>query len=306
MSSPKRIVVLFGLVFVCFIALYTWDARTGKLSDVSSMTGLEITRHILSPGVWLKDQVSFIWDDYVALTDVAEENAALREELGRLRQQEALLREDMRELARLRELAGLPDTGVWEQTGARVIAGRFGPQAALNSLIINKGFIAGATPGAPVATREGLVGKVLHAAPNSANVLLINDPSFRVAVIGQQSRVRGILSGTGSGQALEVLYVSPNTNMMEGELLVCSGIDGSAPRGVPAARVLSAHYDQDTLFPRITAEPIALANAVEEVMLLIPPKGVKAEQLVFSPYPEADPLVEGAITDEEAARTMGN
>ncbi|MDL2306792.1 rod shape-determining protein MreC [Desulfovibrio sp. OttesenSCG-928-C06] len=269
------------------------------------MTGLEVTRHILAPGVWLKDQLSSFWSDYIALTGVASENVRLREEIGRLRQESDLLREDIKELERLRALAGIPGTMPWEQSGARVIAGKFGPQAALNSVIVNTGFLGGATPGAPVVTREGLVGKVLHAAPNSANVLLLNDPSFRVAVLGQDSRVRGILAGTGAGLPLEVLYVAPNSYMREGEILICSGIDGSAPKGVPAARVVSVHYDQDTLFPQIIAEPIALKSAIEEVILLIPPKGTKAENLNFNPYPEALPADE-SITDEEAARTMSN
>jgi rod shape-determining protein MreC len=274
------------------------------------MGGLELTGHILAPGVWVQDQVGSVWRDYVALTDVARENVRLKEELGYLRQEQVRLREDMRELERLRELFSLPGTAPWDQTSARVIAGRFGPQAALNSVIINKGFVDGAVPGAPAVARSGLVGKVFHAAPNSSNLILLNDPSFRVSVIGQESRVRGILSGMGSGQPLEVLYVAPNTNMRAGELLICSGLDGSTPKGIPAARVVSVHYDQDTLFPQIIAEPTAPIDRLEEVVLLMPPRGQRAEDLQFAPYPEEDPLgvpgAEATISDEEAASGMGN
>jgi rod shape-determining protein MreC len=271
------------------------------------MGGLELARHVIAPGIWLKNQLLSVWNDYVALSGVAEENIRIREELGYLKQERVRLREDLKELERLRALLGIPPAPLWEQTGARVVAGRFGPQAVLNSVMINKGFVGGALPGAPVVTRQGLVGKIYHAAPNSANVLLLNDPSFRVAVIGQESRVRGILAGAGAGQDLEVLYVAPNTNMNEGEFLICSGLDGSVPKGVPAARVSKALYDRGTLFPRITATPLVLLDSLEEIVLLVPPRGQKAEDLVFFPDAEQDSgaaAIPGGITDEEAAKII--
>jgi rod shape-determining protein MreC len=307
-SKPRRIVALFVLLFICFLALYTWDARTGKLSGGASLGGLEVTGYILGPGVWFKDQVFLLWDGYFDLTDVAAENVKLREELAYLRQEQDRLQEDVKELTRLRSLLDLPDIPGWERTGARVLAGRFGPQAALNSVMINKGFMGGASAGTPVVTRSGLAGRVFHASPNSANVLLLNDPTFRVAVIGQQSRVRGILAGAGAGQPLEVMYVAPNTDMREGELLICSGIDGGVPKGVPAARVTRVVYDQDTLFPQITAEPLAELERLEEVVLLVLPRGQHTEDLVFTPYQEIERRAgaDGGITDEEAARNIGN
>jgi rod shape-determining protein MreC len=191
-----------------------------------------------------------------------------------------------------------------------VLAGRFGPQASLNSVMVNKGFMGGASAGTPVVTRRGLAGRVFHASPSSATVLLLNDPTFRVAVIGQESRVRGILAGAGAGQPLEVMYVAPNTNMREGELLICSGIDGGAPKGVPVARVTKVLYDQDMLFPQITAEPLAELDRLEEVALLALPRGQRPEDLVFAPYREIERRAAEAqgsgITDEEAARNIGN
>jgi rod shape-determining protein MreC len=274
------------------------------------MGGLELARHIIAPGIWVKNQLRSVWNDYIALTEVAAENILLKEEFGKLQRERMRLREKLKELDRLQSLLAIPPTDPWEQTGARVVAGRFGPQAVLNSVIINKGFVCGALPGAPVVTRQGLVGKIYHAAPNSANVLLLNDPSFRVAVIGQESRVRGILAGAGAGQELEVLYVAPNTSMKQGELLICSGLDGSVPKGVPAAQVSTVLYDKDTLFPQITAKPLALLDSLEEIVLLVPPKGQRAEDLAFTPDADLDSgrgaAAGGGITDEEAAKTIGN
>lgn len=306
----KRMIAIFGLLMVCFLALYTWDARTGHLSRFFSMSGLELTRHVLYPGVWLKDRATDFSDSYLALSDVAKENARLIEELGAARSALMRAQEEQHELARLRDLLDLPSVLPWEKTGSRVIAGKFGPQAALNSIMLNKGFLGGATPGAPVISASGLVGRVRHVSPNSSTVLLITDPSFRVSVIGQQSRVRGILSGAGENNPLLVQYVAPNTNMLPGEFLICSGIDGIMPKGMPAARVSTVLYDKDALFPHITAEPLANLSKLEEVMVLIPPKGAKVDELLYQPFKDIDILPDelelDAIPEDEVDGETGN
>lgn len=307
--SPKRIIVFFGLVLACFLAVYAWDARTGKLSRLFSMSGLEIVRQVLYPGVWVKDRAGEFVDSYLALGGVAEENAELTEQLSSTKQALHRAKEDQDELRRLRELLDLPSVLPWEKTGARVIAAKFGPQAALNSVMLNKGFTGGATPGSPVVTPQGLVGRVYHTSPHSSTVLLLTDPSFRVAVIGQQSRVRGILSGSGVNKPLQVQYVAPNTNMLPGELLICSGIDTIMPKGLPAAQVDTVLYDKDELFPRITAQPLAQLAKLEEVMVLIPPKGLQADELLYQPFREIDILPAmpelNNVTDDDVAREMG-
>lgn len=297
---------MFGLMLALFLGLYAWDARTGKISRLMSMSGQELVRHVLYPGVWIKDRAGEFVDSYIALADVAEENARLVEALGRAEAEVDKAREDIKELDRLRELLDMPSVLPWEKTGARVIAARFGPQAALDSVMLSKGFTGGAIPGAPVVTTQGLVGRVYHSSPHSATVLLITDPSFRVAVIGQQSRVRGILTGAGMNNSLQVQYVSPNTNMLPGELLICSGIDAIMPKGLPAARVANVIYDKNEFFPRITAEPVANMSTLEEVVVFIPPKGIESDDLLYQPFRDIDILPDKPdledMSEEDAAR----
>ena len=290
MPNLKKMVAFFGLTLVCFLSLYAWDARTGRLARFSGFSGLEIVGQVLYTGVWLKERLFHFVDNYLALTEVARENIRLTElqSLTSKNLEQAL--EDQRELARLREILALPPMPPWSKAGARVIAGKFGPHAVLDSILLNKGFLGGALPGAPVINAMGLVGRVFRAAPHSATVLLITDPSFRVAVVGQESRARGILSGAGSGQPLLVQYVAPNTNMRPGELLICSGLDGIMPKGVPVARISAVRYDKDALFPHIASAPLADLSRLEEVLILIPPRGTRPEALLYEPFRDIDVL----------------
>ena len=232
---------------------------------------MEITGHLLRPAVWAKDEVIVYWQQYLALVDVAAENARLRDELRKAEQYLALVREDQAELARLRALVTLAPPEQWKPLGVRILAGRFGPGAALETVMINRGFATGAAPGTPLATHQGLAGKVFRASPHAATVLLLTDRSFRVGVISQKSRVPGVLAGQGPRSHLDVRYMAPNMPVEVGELLITSGLDGDFPKGIPVARVISAGPGNETLFQQVHATPLVPVEAMEEALLLIPP-----------------------------------
>lgn len=227
---------------------------------------------MLLPGTTLKNAISTQWNHYVALIDVAEENARLRDEASRTEHYLASVHEDLAELGRLRALLGIAAPDGWNTLGTRVIAGRFGPGSSLETLMIDRGFASGAAVGTPLATHKGLVGRVFRAAPHIATVLLITDQTFKVPVITSESRVPGVLVGGGPRAWLEVRYVAPNASVSVGETLVTSGIEGSCPKGIPVARVVSVEPGTQTLFQHIQAEPFASLESVEEALLLVAPR----------------------------------
>ena len=243
--------------------------RTGYLDTIAERSGLEIVGHVLSPITWIKDSVAETWNHYFALVDVAEENSRLRHELRRAEAAAVLAAEEKAELLRLRRLLTLEALTEHSGFGARVIAMRFGPQSVLKTLTVNKGFLDGAIAGTPVVAYNGVVGRVLRSAPNASTVLLLTDPGFRLAVISQQSRTPGIAVGASSSDhLLEVTYVSQTANLQEGELLITSGVDGAFPKGVPVGIVTKVTPGAETLFQKVTAQPIVSLDRLEEVVLL--------------------------------------
>lgn len=223
------------------------------------------------PVTWVKSEVGAFWSRYIALIDVAEENKRLREEQNATERYLASVRGDLAELARLRDLVGLKPPQQWRTLGTRVLAGRFGPGASLETVMIDRGFATGAPPGAPLATHQGLVGRVFRAAPHIATVLLVTDQTFRAAVITSKGRVPGVLAGGGPGAALDVRYMAPNIRVDVGETLITSGLDGVFPKGLPVARVVSVEPGTETLFQQIQAESLAPLDSLEEALLLVPP-----------------------------------
>lgn len=210
------------------------------------------------------------WNSYIALIDVAEENARLREDLRRAHVLANLAAEDLAELERLRKLLQLD--ALTEQPGfaARVIAKRFGPHSLRKTFTINKGFLDGAFAGTPVVNHEGVVGRVLRTAPHTSTVLMLTDPGFRLAVITQESRTPGILAGSAAGlRRLEVAYVAQNAQLRPGELLITAGVDGIFPKGIPVGIITDVTPGNEKLFLQVDAQPLVDLERLEEVILLM-------------------------------------
>lgn len=257
------------ILLFCYLGLFTWNARTGYLDTLAERSGLEIVGYVLSPIVWVKGQCSILWNKYIALIDVAEENALLREELRQARLGAMLAEEDREELKRLRSLFQMEPLHGVSGTAARVIAKRFGPQAVLQTCTINKGYLDGAIVGTPVITEVGVVGRVLRAAPHASTVILLTDPEFRLSVITQADRIPGILSGGMDNQGMiEMTYVSQTAHIEPGDLLVTAGMGGLFPKGIPVGIVVEVRPANQSLFQRVRVRPLTNLDGLEEVLLL--------------------------------------
>ncbi len=156
----------------------------------------------------------------------------------------------------------------WDRDGARIISHRLGPNAALETILIDKGALAGLHVNTPVISPEGVVGRVLRLSPNAANVLLITDPNSRIPVASQINRTQGILRGEGPNRELTVEYVPLGAPIEEGEVLVTSGLEEIFPKGLPAARVTRVVKGGSSLFQTVFAEPLFTPERLEEVALL--------------------------------------
>lgn len=272
------------------------------LDRLAEHVGLEFVGAILKPGVWARDQVVSSWNNYLDLVGVREENEALHKQVRTLSQQLQVVSEERAELTRLRALLGLDPPGGWRTRGARVVGHRLGPQAALESVIINRGYYSGAGPGTPVVTHEGVTGRVYRAGPSTATVLLLTDPGSRIAVLGAAHRATGILVGGGPRALLELKYVPRNARIEVGEMVLTSGLEGAFPKGEPVARVESVSLSDLSLFQTVYASPLADLDALEEVLLL---ERLPARPDAHSPPAPAVNATQGAAADAgQGAQTV--
>lgn len=266
--NMRRMFLLSGILLVLFLAMYSWNRRTQALDDLAANIGLEISTVILTPLRQVEDLLTEFWDRYFALVGVREENLRLKARVAELEASMLGVGEDLAELKRLRELVQFPVDVRWRPLAARVLAGKMGPNAVLETITISRGYATGARPGTPLVTNLGLVGRVLRASAHASIVLLITDPGSRVAVFGQESRAPGILKGHGTGKELEVDFVQRDASMKNGEVLVTSGLDNKYPKGLPIARVTNVAPSDYSQFMAVKAVPLVNMGHLEEVLLL--------------------------------------
>lgn len=250
------------------MSLYTWNARTGVLDGLASRSGLEFVGWVIKPGRWVADQITATWNRYLYLINLRQENDQLRERLDTLTLELASKRELATEALRLRTLLDFPSPPGWTYSGARVIAQRMGPNAALETIVIDKGSLANAVVNTPAITPDGVVGRVLRNGLTASNVLLLTDQNSKIPVLGINHRSTGILTGGGADNPMEVRYVPLNAPIDEGEILLTSGLAEIYPKGLPVARVTSIERSEISLFLTVRAEPLVNLRDLEEVLLL--------------------------------------
>ncbi len=264
----KRVAVYVLAGLFLYLSLYTWNLRTGHLDTLAEHTGLDLVGILIKPGRLVADKASEIWGRYVHLVGLKEENDRLRAELDRLMLENADLRERAEAARRMEALLAFAPPSQWSVEGGRVIAHRMGPNSVLETILVDKGSLHGASAGMAALTPRGVVGRVLRVGFANSTVALIHDPNSRIAVIGQKNRAAGVLVGQGPGRRLQLRYVNLNAPIEVGETLVTSGLAGQYPKGLPVARVVRVERSDMSLFLEIDAEPLDDFDALEEVLLL--------------------------------------
>ena len=135
-------------------------------------------------------------------------------------------------------------------------------------VIINKGGASGVFEGQPVLDAHAVMGQVINVTPFSSTVLLITDTSHALPVQVLRNGLRTIAVGSGRITELKLPYLPTNSDIVEGDLLVTSGLGGKFPPGYPVATVTKIDRSPDAPFSSVLAQPRAHLDRSREVLLV--------------------------------------
>lgn len=205
-----------------------------------------------------------VWQNYVDLIGVREENERLKLEVRKLREEKFRLWEEELQNERLKNLLGLKKSYSYKTLSANVIGGS---PSILRSqvIIVDRGREDGVSEGMPVATYEGIVGRVFLVGAKSSEVILITDEISAVDAYIHRTRARGIVKGTGSGCVME--YIEKKADVSVGDKVISSGKDGFFPSGVVIGTVVG--IESSGGFTRARVSPDMDLNSLEEVMVIL-------------------------------------
>lgn len=135
-------------------------------------------------------------------------------------------------------------------------------------IVIDRGAQQGIGNGSPVVTEDGLLGQVTRVFPLQAEVSLITDKNQAVPVEIMRTGLRSVGYGTVGGDLLDLRFVPVSADVMVGDELVTSGLDGVYPQGLPVAKVVRIDKMSDTEFMRITCAPLATVRSARQMLVL--------------------------------------
>ncbi len=234
---------------------------------VSSSSATLLAQEIIYPFEYVWDSgtrlISGVWNHYIDLTDVSEQNTKLTKEISVLKSQMLDYDEKQTEIGRLRSLLGFAQ----HFQGTHIIAEIVGSQSYPNfkTMRISKGKADGVRIGMPVVTAEGVVGRVIRSGQKFADVHLLVDTNFNIDVLVQRTRIRGVLKGSENDC---VLKLNRRVEVRIGDTLVTSGIIGGFSKGLPIGKVVRIAYESDNISQTITVEPWVNFDRIEEVIVL--------------------------------------
>lgn len=221
--------------------------------------------------------VRSVWFSYLDLRRVREENGRLQERLRDVEMRFMERQRDAEEAARLRDLLELRQILPHDTLVAQVIV-----RDALQwfrTLKIDKGSRQGVAKDMAVISPTGVVGRVIFVGPSAAQVQLLLDQQSGVGARIERSRVTGVVSGQVSRQSatpdasvgdLVMKFVPALADVVEGDIVVTSGLEGMFPPGLVIGRVRSVERGSG-LFKEVRVSASADFDRLEEVLVVRTP-----------------------------------
>lgn len=264
-SAKPGLLVLFVVLAIVVTTVWFREGDTGPVHRLRSGVHA-VAAPASSAGEFATRPVRglFAWASDLGVSRSQLET--LRTQNDELRKRVSDLEEARLENERLKGLVAFVQTTKTQAVGARVI-GR--PTNSWEGVItIDRGTSDQVRAGMPVVGPAGLLGQTVDVTAHSARVRLITDPNSGVAAMLQSKRMEGIVHGSIEGK-LALDFVSTETTVRSGDVVITSGIGGVYPKGLIIGEVTKVVRTPADLYQSIEMVPTGRLAGLEEVLVLV-------------------------------------
>lgn len=245
MSFWKQYKHYIAIVLLITIPLFSLSS-TAQAGEGVSLFGLaSFSQYLATSGVggamgWLSDLFDSSSSDKIE---------TMNKELSTLREENTRLIGVLQENNRLRKLVGFKRANPkFSLVPAKIISRDVSPFFNVVSVRIETDEKIEVNQ--PVVSHEGVVGKVHSVSTSYANITLISDSRSGLDVLTQRTRARAVLKGTGDSKNAEVRlsYVTSDSEVRKGDLLVTSGMAGVFPPDLIVGSISEIKPKSNTMF----------------------------------------------------------
>lgn len=249
------------------IALIIVDSRVKALDTIRVGVGVvlyPVQQALLLPA----HAAAAVGEYFTTVGRLTRENEALKraatERASELQQAEGLAEEN----AQLRRLLGARERAARPGVLAQVLyesRDRFA-----RKLVLDKGSRDGVSAGQPVIDDRGVVGQITRVFPFTAELTLLTDKEQSIPVQIERNGLRGVAYGGADPGTLDLRFMPSNADIVRGDVVLTSGIDGVYPAGLRVATVAKVERAEKDQFARIVLTPAAgLQNYVFMLVLKV-------------------------------------
>ena len=264
------------LLSLVLITVYFREPVGGGLHSVQG-TGATMLRpfEVASNRVAAPFRDAYGW--FAGLIHAKSENATLRAQIDTLRAeaiQNTNAAQQVEDLRRQLHYVGLPRFPQDYNYVATDVISR-PPSEFQQQVGIAAGSSSGIRVNDPVATADGLVGKIVSVAPHSAQVTLLTDPNLNVSALDLQTQATGLV-GHGEGQGTLTLdRVQKSQVLHGGDTIVTQGwkvkgISSIYPYGIPIGTVSGATNSEVDLYWNAQVSAFVNFDSLQSVLVLVP------------------------------------
>lgn len=291
-GNSRQNVFLLVVLLAAQLLLMSLDARNSPGASATESITMRLTSPFVATARWIGDGAQRVVTDVSGLFDTRAENRRLIQELEALQTDMQQTREAATENVRLRNLLDMRQRLEPESVAAFVVTAQLTGDS--KTIVLDRGSKDGVRVDASVISWGGAVGRVVSVSRSYSKVQLISDASGGVAGVVQRSRAQGQVQGTG-GTHLNMLFVPRFADVIHGDRVVTSGLEGIFPRGYGIGRVVGIQESPAEGTKQIRLEPEVQFERLEEVLILthpaIDPFEIRDETFPV-PLPSTEPQAE--------------
>jgi rod shape-determining protein MreC len=219
---------------------------------------------VVQPVHWVKGIGQYVTTVHSAQSAFQEAQTQLLAQSAQASQVEPLLYEN----AQLRALLDLRARAGSQALAADVLYDAADPFS--RKVVIGRGQVHGVQAGMAVIDAKGVLGQVTRVYPTVAEVNLLTDRDQAIPVLNLRTGARYLAYGqSGSGQSSMELRFTPNSaDLMVGDQLATSGVDGVYPPGLAVGIVRLVDQRSNSAFATTVVEPLANTQGATQVLVL--------------------------------------
>ena len=263
--------VLFAaaVIAVALALMSVFSNTSSPLTNLANTIASPFRSAYTAVAEWFNDKQKY-YQDY---TGLEEENARLRQQIASMEAEIRQARDDSAENERLKELLGLQEER--PDLTEDIVLATITEHAVTNwaaTLTISRGTNDGLEVGDCVIDETGaLVGTISAVGTNWATVLTTIDTDFEMGAIVFRSGEAAIASGSFNLMAdslLQLNYISSEEALLNGDLVVTSGLGGYYPSNLVIGEVEEVITDDSGAMDYALLRPAVDFDELTEVFVI--------------------------------------